>query len=83
MAQILVRNIDDETKSRLQRRAKQHGRSMEAEIRSILLDAANRPDTPLKGLGTDIARLFQRIGLGPDEQIKEWKGFEVKDPFAS
>lgn len=33
------------------------------------------------GLGTEIANLFAGIGLRPGEEIKEWKGFPVKDPF--
>ncbi len=36
MAQILVHDIEDDVKERLQRRAARHGRSMEAEIRDIL-----------------------------------------------
>ncbi len=39
MAQILVRNLEDRLKGRLQRRAKQHGHSMEAEAREILRNA--------------------------------------------
>ena len=39
MAQILVRDIDDDVKERLQRRAARHGRSMEAEVRDILRDS--------------------------------------------
>jgi hypothetical protein len=35
------------------------------------------------GLGTEIANLFAGIGFRPDEGIKEWKGFAVKDPFDS
>jgi hypothetical protein len=35
------------------------------------------------GLGTDIANLFAGIGFRPGEEIKEWKGFPVKDPFDS
>ena len=35
MAQIIVRDLDDDVKWRLQRRAKQHGNSMEAEVRNI------------------------------------------------
>jgi plasmid stability protein len=81
MAQILVREVDEETKSRLQRRAKKHGRSMEAEIRDILRDAVKAAETSSTGLGTDIANLFEGIGLRPDEQIQEWKGFELKSPF--
>ena len=40
MAQLVVRDLDDEVKNRLQLRAKRHGRSMEAEVRDILCAAA-------------------------------------------
>jgi hypothetical protein len=36
MAQLLVRHLDDEVKTRLQRRARRHGRSTEEEVREIL-----------------------------------------------
>ena len=36
MAQILVRDLDDETVQGLKARAQQHGRSLEAEARQIL-----------------------------------------------
>ena len=36
MASILIRNLDPEVKERLRRRAKRHGRSMEAEVRLIV-----------------------------------------------
>lgn len=39
MAQLLVRNLSDETVVALKRRAAQHGRSVEAEHRIILEDA--------------------------------------------
>lgn len=81
MAQILVREVDEETKSRLQRRAKKHGRSMEAEIRDILRDAVKAVEKPSMGMGTEIANLFAGIGFRPGEEIKEWKGFELKSPF--
>jgi antitoxin FitA len=81
MAQILIRELDDETKQRLQSRARSHGRSMEAEVRDILRDAVKVPAGNTKGLGSDIKRLFDGIGLENDEQIKEWKGFELKNPF--
>ena len=42
MAQIIVRDIEDDIKERLQQRAAQHGRSMEAEVRDILRDAVKR-----------------------------------------
>ena len=40
MAQILVRGLDDEVVERLKRRAKEAGRSLQAEARLILADAA-------------------------------------------
>jgi len=64
MAQMIVRDLDDDVRDRLRERAKAHGRSMEAEAREILraavmTEAAN--DAP--GLGTRIAQLFSEYGL--------------------
>ena len=42
MANITVRNLDDEVQRRLKQRAAEHGRSMEAEARSILTAALTR-----------------------------------------
>lgn len=39
MAQILIRNLDDEVVSRLKKRAETHGRSLEAEVRLLLTNA--------------------------------------------
>jgi len=75
MAQLVVRNIETEVKTRLQRRAKRHGRSMEEEVRDILRNAANEEDTPVGGLGTEIASLFTKIGL--DADIPELRGHEI------
>ena len=36
MAQLVVRDFEDDVKARLQRRAKRHRRSMEEEVREIL-----------------------------------------------
>ena len=40
MAQILVRKLDDEIVKRLKERARRQGRSLEAEARAILTQAA-------------------------------------------
>jgi len=61
--QVLVRNLDETVKSRLQRRAKQHDHSVEQEIRDILRDALKEDDRHRKGLGTEIAELFKDIEL--------------------
>ena len=43
MASIIVRGLDDAVKQQLAAQAKEHGRSMEAEVRVILTRAARRP----------------------------------------
>jgi plasmid stability protein len=39
MAQVLIRNLDGTTVTRLKRRAKRHGRSLASEVRTILQEA--------------------------------------------
>ena len=63
MAQLIVRNLDDDVKERLQQRARRHGRSTEEEVRSILRQAVladERSDVPL---GTRLAGRFAGAGL--------------------
>jgi plasmid stability protein len=43
MSSIIVRGLDDAVKQQLAAQAKEHGRSMEAEVRAILTKAARRP----------------------------------------
>jgi plasmid stability protein len=71
MAQMIVRNLEDAVKRKLQRRAARHGRSMEEEVREILRNAVKDEARPERGLGTEIAELFRGIEL--DEPIKEFK----------
>ena len=63
MAQIIVRNLEDDVKLRLKRRAQRNGRSMEEEIRQILRDAARQSKRPMSGLGSRIAARFAKVGL--------------------
>ena len=71
MAQVIVRNLDDSVKRKLQRRAAKHGRSMEEEVREILRDAVKDEEGSRKGLGTRIAERFR--GLGFNEEIPKLK----------
>lgn len=66
MAQIIVRQLEDEVKARLQRQADRHGRSMEAEVRDILRAAAKNDDRPSGRLGSRIADRFRGHGLESD-----------------
>ena len=43
MAQVLVRNIDDDAVDVLRARAKSHGQSLEAELRDVLRRVAAAP----------------------------------------
>ena len=79
MPQILVRNLDAQSKAILERRAKRNGRSMEAEARDILRSAL-REDEPRGGLGSEIAALFKGHGLEPGEEIQELRGFSFQPP---
>jgi plasmid stability protein len=74
MAQLVVRNLEDEVKAQLRDRAARHGRSMEEEVREILRDAA-REDRPAgEGLGTRIVAMFSGSGLGVDlPEMPSWK----------
>jgi len=66
MAQFIVRDLEEDVKTRLKRRAKRHGRSMEEEVRQILRKAAKEEARPKPGLGSRIAALFAKDGLTED-----------------
>jgi plasmid stability protein len=80
MAQILIRNLEDQLKVRLQRRAKRHGQSMEAEARDILRNALLVEEVTAGGLGTEIANMFRGIGLREGEEIAEIHDFKMEIP---
>jgi plasmid stability protein len=70
MAAIVIRNLSPETHRALQALAAKHGRSTEAEVRSILNEAV-RPAARVK-LGTALAALAQPFG-GFDLEISRDK----------
>ena len=70
MAQLIVRQIEEDVKQRLQRRALRHGVSMEEEVRTILRDAAMQEIAAPFGLGSQIAKLFSNIE-GQDEPLAD------------
>ena len=78
MAQLVVRNLDEEVKARLRRRAAEHGRRMEEEVRAILREAVKEEAGPKGGLGTEIAALFRGIGLREGEELPELRGYTIK-----
>jgi len=61
MGALSIRNLDDDVKARLRRRAASHGRSMESEVRAILAEAVSDPETSDGLLGSMLDR-FGEIG---------------------
>jgi plasmid stability protein len=78
MAQLIVRNLEDDVKAKLQKRAKRHGRSTEEEVRDILRDAVKEEGGKRPGLGTEIANLFE--GIGFEGEIEEQRGQPARFP---
>ena len=78
MAQFVVRQLEEDVKARLKRRAERHGRSMEEEVRDILRNAAREEGRPVKKLGSRIASRFSRIGLTTD--LPEMRGEQPRSP---
>ena len=74
MAQLVVRNLEEGVKNRLQRRANHHGHSMEEEVRNILRNAV-KPESAMP-LGSRIRSRFARIGL--DEDIPKLRGQKAR-----
>lgn len=62
MASITIRNLDDQTKTRLRIRAARHGRSMEEEARTLLRTALIEGATTEVHLAEAIRGRFQRLG---------------------
>ena len=74
MAQILVRNIPDEVKARLKRRAELHKRSLEEEVREILalVPEPERKSRVSQGIGTVLAKKFAAQNV----PIETWDDFD-------
>ena len=66
MASIVVRGLDDSVKQQLVAQAKEHGRSMEAEVRDILTKATRRPH-----IGLALLRAAQETGGVEDLPLPE------------
>ena len=76
MAQLVVRNLEESVKARLQRRANRHGQSMEEEVRDILRSAVAADPNTIPALGSRLRARF--AGLGLDEDIAELRGQKAR-----
>lgn len=63
MASITIRNLDEQTKTRLRVRAARHGRSMEEEARRLLRAALAEDEAAReRNLAEDIHARFRPLG---------------------
>src|SRR5258706_609553 len=72
MAQIVIIDLEETVKLRLEQRALKHGRSMDEEVRHILRDAAKQPVDQVLGLGTRIATLFREADFAFEIPELRW-----------
>lgn len=75
MAQIVVRNIEQDVKDGLKRRAFRHGCSMEEEVRQILRNALTNKGQPDSKLGSRISTRF--AGQGLIHELPEFHGQSI------
>lgn len=80
MASITVRNLSDDTKERLRQRAQRHGRSLEAELRSILDAAANENTGGKSGFPYDLIAELGPTDFDINDLIEEHRRIPHK-PF--
>lgn len=74
MAELVVQ-LEEDVLEKLHRHADDHGRSIEEEVREILVDAVKSKDCEPVGLGTRLAAIFHGVGI--DEEIGELRGYPL------
>lgn len=72
MAQLIVRNLEDDVRDRLRSRAERNGRSMEEEVRDILRSAVAGASAAPEKLGSWCVQQFSDPEL--NEEFPEWRG---------
>lgn len=72
MAQILIRQLDDDLKARLRRRARRHGHNTEQEVREILVKAVRQRAAISHAAGSRITASLAGIDL--EGEISEPRG---------
>lgn len=66
MAQLTIRNVDDRIVRALKKRAAEHGRSAEAELRQILREALLEDELDMNGFAALTASLRKRLHSDAD-----------------
>ncbi len=71
MANLTIRNVDDHVVERLKKRAKENNRSLEAELRELLKQAANRKSPE------ELLAIADRIAAMTPEGVKQTDSAEL------
>ncbi len=71
MANLTIRNVDDKVVERLKKKAKDNGRSLEAELRELLKQAANRKSPE------ELLAIADRIAAMTPEGVKQTDSAEL------
>ncbi len=79
MSDLIVRDLEDELRDKLQDLARKQGRSLEETVHDILRQGVESQPEPKEGLGTRIAQRFAACG-GLDSEIQEWRGYSIEPP---
>jgi plasmid stability protein len=75
MAQLVLRDLPEQVKAGLQRRADQHGRSLEAEVHVLLLQAAAEVSYGAVGAAEPDDAWIKRVEMHPVETAA-WEDFD-------
>jgi plasmid stability protein len=78
MAQIIVRNLEDDVRDKLRELADGYGQSMEEFVREVLRNCAMGKTKPVAKLGSRISSRF--VGKGLQEPIRELRGQQLEPP---
>ncbi len=71
MANLTIRNLDDKVVERLKKKAKDNNRSLEAELRELLKQAANRKSPE------ELLAIADRIAAMTPEGVKQTDSAEL------
>ena len=63
MAQVLIRNLDARTLEVLKRRARVHNRSLQQELRTILVEASRTPPIDYVAAARRVRERLKKLGV--------------------
>ncbi len=72
MAQLVVRNLEENVKARLRHRASRHGHSMEEEVRDILRNSVRTEKSADASFGARLRARFS--GIEFEKDVEELRG---------